>query len=196
MAEKMCYLEFEYQIWATRVYGWVQKDDIQLYYRSAIWNWHFFGGGGGSKDPFLPWNISTCPPFERCRFEPECHRRRIDTKENAKVIAAVWGTELIKLFAVLCGYSILPRGRNVKNRMNSSSSFKSFWCNSSYMIQIVQYKGNWINSFPPKQKRRPLSFLLSLSFFNAGGPCTASAVLVIYFYFPTPHLSVPSEDPV
>ena len=56
MAEKMCYLEFEYQIWATRVYGWVQKDDIQLYYRSAIWNWHFFGGGGGGglRTPFSP----------------------------------------------------------------------------------------------------------------------------------------------
>ena len=113
-------------------------------------------GGGAVGTPFSPEIFIPALRYERCRFEgskfePECHRRRINKKVKAKVIAAVWGTEFIKLFAVLCSYSILPRGRNVKNRMNSSSSFKSFWCNSSYMIQIVQYKRNWINSFPPNR---------------------------------------------
>ena len=56
------------------------------------------------------------------------HRRRIDTEEKAKVIAAVWGPELIQLLAAL---AILPR-TILKNRMKLSFSFKSSWCNSSF----------------------------------------------------------------
>ena len=32
---------------------------------------------------------------------PLLHRRRIKTEENAKVVAAVWGTEFIKFLAAL-----------------------------------------------------------------------------------------------
>ena len=35
------------------------------------------------------------------RNETMCHRRRIKTKEKAKVVAAAWGTESIHFFAVL-----------------------------------------------------------------------------------------------
>ena len=56
------------------------------------------------------------------------HRRRINTYEKAKVVASVWGEELIQFLAAL---AVLPR-TILKNRMNSFFSFKSSWCNSSY----------------------------------------------------------------
>ena len=56
------------------------------------------------------------------------HRRRIKTEEKAKVVASVWGEEFIQFLAAL---AVLPR-TILKNRMNSSFSFKSSWCNSSY----------------------------------------------------------------
>ena len=64
---------------------------------------------------FMFWNLFT-------------HRRSIKTDEKAKVVAFVWGEEFIKFLAAL---AILPR-TIWKNRMNSSFSFKSSWCNSSY----------------------------------------------------------------
>ena len=47
---------------------------------------------------------------------------------TAKVVASVWGEEFIRYLAALV---ILPRTPH-KNRMNSSFSFKSSWCNSSF----------------------------------------------------------------
>ena len=55
------------------------------------------------------------------------YRRRINTEEKAKVVAAAWGEECIQLLAVL---AIVPR-TILKSRMNSSFSFKSSWRNSS-----------------------------------------------------------------
>ena len=42
------------------------------------------------------------------------HRRRINTEEKAKVVAAVWGTEFIKFLAALadCTRTILKNGMN------------------------------------------------------------------------------------
>ena len=37
-------------------------------------------------------------------FEPLYHRRRIKTDEKAKVVAAVWGTELIQFLAALATF--------------------------------------------------------------------------------------------
>ena len=56
------------------------------------------------------------------------HRRRIKSEAKAKVVASAWGEEFIQFLASL---AILPR-IILKNMMNSSFSFKSFWCNSSY----------------------------------------------------------------
>ena len=44
------------------------------------------------------------------------HRRRINTKEKAKVVASVWGTEFIPFLATL---AVLPR-TVLNNRMNCS----------------------------------------------------------------------------
>ena len=44
------------------------------------------------------------------------YRRRINTEEKAKVVAAAWGEEFIQLLAVL---AIVPR-TILKSRMNSS----------------------------------------------------------------------------
>ena len=38
------------------------------------------------------------------QFKSAVHRRRINTKEKAKVIAAVWGSELIHFLAMLAMY--------------------------------------------------------------------------------------------
>ena len=78
-------------------------------------------------------------------FESLQHRRRLKTEEKAKVLAAVWGEEFIQFLAALAVLS----GMILNNRMNSSFSFKSSWCNSSY------------------EKRRPLTFLLAVSLFYA-----------------------------
>ena len=88
-------------------------------------------------------------------------RRRINTEKKVKVVA---GAEFIIFHAAL---AILPR-TILKNRMNSSFSFKSSRCNYSY-YSIVQYKTasaarNWINSALTKHKRRPSPFHLSSSF--------------------------------
>ena len=46
------------------------------------------------------------------------HRRRIYTEEKAKVVAAVWETELLQFLAVLAIF----HQDDLKNRMNSSFS--------------------------------------------------------------------------
>ena len=46
------------------------------------------------------------------------HRRRIKTEDKAKVVAAVWGTELLPFLAAL---AILHKD-NLKNRMHLSYS--------------------------------------------------------------------------
>ena len=56
------------------------------------------------------------------------HRTRIKTEEKAKVVACVWEEEFIKFLAPP---AILSR-TILKNRKNSSFSFKSSWRNSSY----------------------------------------------------------------
>ena len=56
--------------------------------------------------------------YSYCAFCAYC-RRRIYTEEKAKVVAAVWGTELIKFLAALV--AILPQD-DLKNRMNSPFS--------------------------------------------------------------------------
>ena len=54
--------------------------------------------------------------------------QRIKTEEKAMVVASVWGEEFIQSLASL---AILPR-TICKNRLNSTFSFKSSWCNSPY----------------------------------------------------------------
>ena len=43
----------------------------------------------------------TPPPHHKEPGDMDTHRRRINTEEKAKVVAAVWGTEIIKSFAAL-----------------------------------------------------------------------------------------------
>ena len=89
-------------------------------------------------------------------------RRRIKTK----VVAAVWGEDFVKFLSAL---TILPR-TIFKNRINSSSSFKSSWCNSSHNsnrpVQNSKCGKEFNKLFPPNRSdERPLPLLLSLSFF-------------------------------
>ena len=56
------------------------------------------------------------------------HARKIKTEEKAKVVAAVWGKKFNPFLASLA----ILTGTILKNRMNSSFSFKSSWCYSSY----------------------------------------------------------------
>ena len=49
---------------------------------------------------------------------PHNHRRRIKTEEKAKVVAAVWGTELIQFLGTLA----ILHTDDLKKEMNSSYS--------------------------------------------------------------------------
>ena len=63
------------------------------------------------------------------------HRRRIKTEEKVKVVAAVWGTELIKFLAVL---TILHQD-DLKKGINSSySSYRPAAIHPIYKIFLVQ----------------------------------------------------------
>ena len=83
------------------------------------------------------------------------HRKRIELEEKAKVvvIASVWGTEFVQFLAPL---DVLPRSI-WKNWMNLTFSFKE-----TKAKQLAQEGIEQILS--PKQKRRPLPYLLILSF--------------------------------
>ena len=50
----------------------------------------------------------------RCLLQYTVYRRRINTEEKAKVVAAVWGTVFIQFLAAL---SLLPRD-DLKKMMN------------------------------------------------------------------------------
>ena len=58
------------------------------------------------------------------------HARKIKTEEKAKVVAAVWGTKFNPFLASLA----ILTGTILKNRMNSSFSFKSSWCYSVFIL--------------------------------------------------------------
>ena len=105
----------------------------------------------------------------------EVHRRMIKTEEKANVVASIWGEECIQFFAAL---AILPR-RILNNRINSSFSCKSSQCNSSYYCKS-SYAKQLEQIFPPKQKRRPLPVLLSLSFFNSWARPNPLSILVLW----------------
>ena len=79
------------------------------------------------------------------------HRRWIKTEEKATVVVSVWEEEFIKIPSRA---SCFVYRTILKNRMNSSFSFKSFRCNSSYILfkivlgKIAYAARNWINSSP------------------------------------------------
>ena len=87
------------------------------------------------------------------------HRRRKNTEEKTKVVAAVWGTEFIKcqtfvfstFYSSYCPDAIYP----ITHIVLVISSCK---------CKIAGAAKNWMNS-APMQQLRPLPSLLSLSFF-------------------------------
>ena len=94
------------------------------------------------------------------------HGRRVNTEEKSKIVAAVWQTEFIRLLAEL---DILRSRMIFEEQDEFFLFFKSSWCNSSYSSnpssakQLARQGIEYIQS--PKQQRRPLPFLLYLSFF-------------------------------
>ena len=60
---------------------------------------------------------------DRNTYQGGGHRRSIKIEEKAKVVVSVWGEESIKFLSAL---AVWPR-TILKNRMNSSFSFKSSW---------------------------------------------------------------------
>ena len=92
--------------------------------------------------------------------------RRIKKEEKTKVITSVWGGK--NLFNYVHTLAALPR-TILKNRMNLSMSFKSSWCNSSYYSKSSKAKQPARQGIEliltSKEQRRPLHFILSLSFF-------------------------------
>ena len=86
---------------------------------------------------------------------PHNHRRRIKTEEKAKVVAAVWGTELIQLLGTLA----ILHTDDLKKEMNSSYSVFFISWPKYLALQGIE------SILAHKQQWRPLPSLLPLSFF-------------------------------
>ena len=88
-------------------------------------------------------------------------------KQKAKVVDAGWGTEFIQFLAALA----VLHWADFEKYDEFILFFKSSWCNSSFtsnppsgqQLRVLPQGIEYILS--PKQQRRPLAFLLSLSFF-------------------------------
>ena len=87
----------------------------------------------------------------KCYLRSCQHRRRINTEENAKVVAAVWGTEFIKFLAalaVLFKYSgeIHPILSIVLVQNSSDYICLFFHIYSSSMLTKLQYSTQYVGS--------------------------------------------------
>ena len=119
------------------------------------------------------------------------HRRRIKTEEKAKVVAAVWGTELIQFLATLDifyqddfekkdEYRLLGRRDALKKlRIILFTSYQTTTLPKWMFSQKLLFKSSLllnskcgIQVYIPKQKRWPFPSLLSLSFFYDAISCS------------------------
>ena len=86
------------------------------------------------------------------------HRRRMYTGEKAKVVAAVWGTELRQFLAAL---AILHLD-NLKNTVGCFGKRRvEEWDAKQPILQLVLVQNNW-----PEHQRRPLPSLLYKSLYG------------------------------
>ena len=85
----------------------------------------------------------------------------MERETKAKVIESVWGADFVQFLPAL---AVLPQSIR-KNRTNSTVSSKSTEAKQLARQGIEQ-------NLPPKQTRRPLLLILSLSFFYALYVCT------------------------
>ena len=107
------------------------------------------------------------------------HRRWKNTEEKAKVVPTVWGTE--RVYSLPRLLFLLDNRTFLTNRMNSPfSSNRPSAIHSILQIVLFQASAarNLINSVP-KQQRRPLPFLLSLSFFYVSPPPPSKILRVL-----------------
>ena len=77
------------------------------------------------------------------------HRRRIKTEEKAKVITAVWGTELIKFLAMLAVFhqDDLKKGWIEKRLLGGMDDLKNGWSSGSHHTKSAPYQ-NTVDVFP------------------------------------------------
>ena len=66
------------------------------------------------------------------------HRRRMELKDKAKVVASVWGTEFVQFLAAL---AVLPWSIWKKR---SNSSYYSFWGMLIYEKCLLFERQNWV----------------------------------------------------
>ena len=85
----------------------------------------------------------------------------MERETKAKVVESVWGADFVQFLPAL---AVLPQSIR-KNRTNSTVSSKSTEAKQLARQGIEQ-------NLPPKQTRRPLLLILSLSFFYALYVCT------------------------
>ena len=75
--------------------------------------------------------VHPCSPHQKHSFyNIGTHRRRIKTEEKAKVVTAVWGTELIQIY---CRASYFAQGL-FEQRDHFILFFISLWCISPYSL--------------------------------------------------------------
>ena len=100
--------------------------------------------------------VETAPTYP----DSHRHRRRITTEDKSKVVGTAWGTEFIQFLAALY---IFPQDDS-KERMNRITAT---WQNGCFekMDDHPVHIHTTFNYTSPNQHRRPLSYLLYLSFF-------------------------------
>ena len=129
-------------------------------------------------------------------------RRQIYTEEKAKVVAAVWGTELIQLLAA---QAILHQ-YDLKNRMNSY--FSSFHPDAIYpflyiiRVQLILFFiSSWCkiasaernNQFCPSNSSEELCLLFCL---YPSSMCTVHTVCTMYIHIVTSSSPLPARGRV
>ena len=123
----------------------------------------------GSELCWVLMKVASSPTVSQVSVDTCRHRRRINTEGKAKVVAAAWGQNCFN--PCRASYFVIRRFEewdelhqdDLKKMMNSS--------NSSNRPSAKQLSRQGIESIPfPKQQRRPLSFLLYVSFFYACRP--------------------------
>ena len=126
-----------------------------------------------TQEPYPELIISIYP------FLHKSHRRRINTEEKAKVVAAAWWTELIQLLAVLAILHQADLKKRISRIIGGMDAFKKWmiiWFTphqtttlQKWMIWQIILAANCLvrnlSTTTPNQQQQPLPFLLYVSFF-------------------------------
>ena len=115
---------------------------------------------------FLLSNISVTSTFPAgmCCLEHSTHRRTLKTEGKAKVVAAVWGTELIKFLATLAIF----HQDDWKKRM---SRITATWRNGFFGRMIIRFTPYQTTTLPAKWRIFQKTFVQNVSSLLLNSQC-------------------------